>query len=413
VVVADRRDERVDDVLPTLPPRHVTLLLCDGTGSVLGSLPPFDVAVPWWQEVSEVVSTARDLHRLDVTVLRLLSTNTPSSSSGDVTYLAEVAAPPDVALHPWTDLTTTDDHPLRQSWARPGGPAADLAWADAALIEQGTPRAGAAVQMRTWNLSSLWRLPTTSGWAWLKVVPPFFAHEGRMLATLDPTVLPPLIAHDGPRVLLKEVNGEDQYGAPPELLVRMVDLLVALQLEWIGRTDELRALGGADWRAPALGALAARTVERSAPALEVGVARQLESLIGSLPQRFADIASCGVPETLVHGDFHPGNVIRDEHRMVLIDWGDSGVGHPLLDHAAFVERLSPADLTTVVDHWSALWRQTVPGCDPDRARELLAPVAALQRAAMYQMFLDNIEPSERVYHAADPAEWLARAATIE
>ena len=91
-----------------------------------------------------------------------------------------------------------------------------------------------------------------------------------MLATLDPTVLPPLIAHDGPRVLLKEVNGEDQYGAPPELLVRMVDLLVALQLEWIGRTDELRALGGADWRAPALAALAARTVERSAPASRRG-----------------------------------------------------------------------------------------------------------------------------------------------
>ena len=54
----------------------------------------------------------------------------------------------------------------------------------------------------------------------------------------------------------------------------------------------------------------------------------------------------------------------------------------------------------------------MPGCDPDRARDLLAPVAALQRAAMYQMFLDNIEPSERVYHAADPAEWLTRAAAL-
>jgi hypothetical protein len=31
---------------------------------------------------------------------------------------------------------------------------------------------------------------------------------------------------------------------------------------------------------------------------------------------------------------------------------------------------------------------------------------------MYRMFLDNIEPSERIYHAADPADWLARAAAL-
>jgi hypothetical protein len=345
-------------------------------------------------------------------VLRLLTTTTPSSSSGDVTYLAEVADPPALVLLPWSDPTTMQDHPLRQSWARPGGPAADLAWADAALSERGMPRTGPAVQMRSWNLSSLWRLPTTSGMVWLKVVPPFFAHEGRMLATLDPTVLPPLLAHDGPRVLLKEVNGEDQYGAALPLLVRMVDLLVALQVEWIGRTDELRVLGATDWRSAALCASAARTVERCAADLDVSTARRLESLVGSLPQRFADIAACGVPDSLVHGDFHPGNVIRDGDRLVLIDWGDSGVGHPLLDEAAFVERLPPANLAAVVDHWSARWRKAVPGCDPDHARDLLEPVAALQRAGMYQMFLDNIEPSERVYHAGDPAPLLSRAAAV-
>jgi aminoglycoside phosphotransferase (APT) family kinase protein len=220
------------------------------------------------------------------------------------------------------------------------------------------------------------------------------------------------MAHDGPRVLLKEVNGEDQYGAALPLLVRMVDLLVALQVDWIGRTAELHRLGAADWRAAALCALAARTVERCSADVDVSAARRLEALVAALPQRFADIDACGVPESLVHGDFHPGNVIRDGDRLVLIDWGDSGVGHPLLDHAAFVERLPPADLAAVVDRWSARWREAVPGCDPDRARDLLAPVAALQRAAMYQMFLDNIEPSERVYHAADPAPWLLRAVAV-
>jgi hypothetical protein len=402
----------VDDVPPDLPPRHVTLVLCTADGVVLGSLPPFDVPVPWWQEVSDVVSAARELHGLDVTVLRLLRTFGAPAAGGDVTYLAEVSAQPTRALLSWDDPTTTQDHPLRQSWARPGGPAAHLGWADSALVQRGTPRTGPAVQMRTWNLSTLWRLPTTSGMAWLKVVPPFFAHEGGMLATVDRAVLPPLVAHDGPRVLLEEINGEVQYDAPLPLLVRMVDLLVQLQVDWTGRTDELRELGAADWRSASLGALVARTVERCTADLEVAVARRLESLVGSLPQRFADIAACGLPETLVHGDFHPGNLILDGDRLVLIDWGDSGVGHPLLDHAAFTERLDPASRAAIGDHWSARWRDAVPGCDPDRARDLLAPVAALQRAAIYQMFLDNIEPSERIYHAADPADWLARAAAV-
>jgi hypothetical protein len=405
-------DERVLDVDSSTPGRRVTLVLCTRAGAVLGSLPPFDAPVPWWQEAADVVEVAREVHGIDVVLLRLLTTKGTPSSGGEVTYLAEVAAPPPVALLPWTDPTTAEDDPLRQSWGRPGGPDDDLAWADTALADRGTPRTGPAVQMRTWNLSSLWRLPTASGMTWLKVVPSFFAHEGRMLATLDPAVLPPLIAHDGPRVLLEAVPGEDQYDAPLPRLVRMVDLLVALQVQWAGRTDELARLGANDWRSPALCAQVTAIVERSVGDLDVAVARRLEAIIGSLPQRFADLASCGVPETLVHGDFHPGNVIGDDERLVLIDWGDSGVGHPLLDHAAFVERLEPTDRASVVDHWSARWREAVPGCDPDRATALLAPVAALQRAAMYQLFLDNIEMSERIYHAADPADWLDRAAAI-
>jgi hypothetical protein len=391
----------------------VTLVLCTPDGAVLGSLPPFDVTLPWWQEVSDVVAAARELHGVDVVVLRLLTTNATAPSGGDVAYLAEVAQPPpDGVLQPWTHPETAQDHPLRQSWARPGGPHTHLAWAESALERRGTPCSGPAVQMRSWNLSTLWRLPTEAGVTWLKVVPPFFAHEGAMLATLDASVLPTLIAHEGPRVLLDQVPGEDQYDAPLPLLVRMVDLLVQLQVQWAGRTDELLALGANDWRADGLGELVAGIIARRAGDLDVADARRLESLVASLPQRFADLSSCGLPESLVHGDIHPGNVIGGEDRLVLIDWGDSGVGHPLLDHAAFVERLDPAARATVIERWWGRWQAAVPGCDPDRAIELLKPIVAAQKAAVYQMFLDNIEPSERVYHATDPVGWLQRAAQL-
>ena len=61
------------------------------------------------------------------------------------------------------------------------------------MAASGIAAAGRPEQIRTWNLSSLWRLPSSAGTLWLKVVPPFFAHEGRLLETLA--------GHPTPRVL--------------------------------------------------------------------------------------------------------------------------------------------------------------------------------------------------------------------
>src|SRR5439155_18060224 len=123
-------------------------------------------------------------------------------------------------------------------------------------------------------------------------------------------------------------------------------------------------------------------------------------------------AACGLPETLVHGDFHPGNFRGDIALLVLLDWGDSGVGHPLLDQPAFLHSIPKEAVVPVREHWHREWRTAVPGSDPERAAERLAPIAAARQAVIYQTFLDNIEPSERAYHRADPAAWLTRTAQL-
>jgi aminoglycoside phosphotransferase (APT) family kinase protein len=116
---------------------------------------------------------------------------------------------------------------------------------------------------------------------------------------------------------------------------------------------------------------------------------------------------------LVHGDFHPGNVRWSGGGPVLLDWGDCGIGNPLLDQAAFLSSIGEAKRGPVRAAWADLWRDAVPGCDPDRAAALLAPVAALRQALIYRMFLDGIEPAERVYHVNDPGTWLRRAASAQ
>jgi phosphotransferase family enzyme len=390
------------------PPRFARLVLVTPDGEVVGAVPPVMVETPWWQDAEPVVRAAREHYHIEVTVLRLLETQLATPHGGVVTYLAEVDRP--IPSEPW--LGTLDDHPLRMPWARPGGPSRDVAWAESRLAERGMRPLGPAEQVRSWNLSSLWRLPVEGQTAWLKCVPPFFAHEGSILQRLQGWPVPTLIAHDGPRLLLAEIPGDDLYDAPLPTLLEMVRMLVGLQRQWIERTDELLALGLPDWRQPSLAQAIARLLERVGPELSDEDRATLDALAIGLDERLVQIAECGLPDTVVHGDFHPGNVRGDGSAMVLLDWGDCGVGHPLLDQPAFLDRV-PADAVEALrQQWHAEWRRALPGSDPERASLLLRPLAATRQALVYQTFLDNIEPSERPYHEADPAAWLARAAGL-
>ena len=227
--------EATVDQAAAQPPRIARLVLVTPDGALVGALPEMPVALPWWQDAESVVRAARERYGVDVTILRLLETERDRPHGGAVTYLAEVSAP--VPAGPWTG--SLDRHPLRHPYAEPGGPAADLAWARSVLADRGLPLAGTPVQIRSWNLSSVWRIPVAGQTAWLKVVPPFFAHEGRILAALAAGPVPQLLGHDGGRVLLAEVPGEDLYEAPLPRLLEMVTLLVAMQMAWRHRLDEL------------------------------------------------------------------------------------------------------------------------------------------------------------------------------
>jgi hypothetical protein len=389
-------------------PRTAQLELVTPDGRYVGSLSAVPVSTPWWQDAAPVVAAVREHHGVDVTVLRLLSTEPGGSNGGLVTYLAEVSWPlPEV-----TSGVVLADHPLRLAYARPGGPAADLAWARSALREAGLEVMGRPEQMKTWKLSSLWRLPLADGSGWLKVVPPFFAHEGAMIEALAGEAVPRLLANAGPRIITAEIPGEDLFEATLDQSLAMVDRLVAIQANWIGRDNDLLRLGLPDWRGPSLTRLIEDVFHRNADSLTTGEREALDRFVEGLGERFAALASCGVPDTLVHGDFHTGNVRGVGLDVTILDWGDCGVGHPFLDQAVFLNRAPEEQLDRITAHWSQRWREVVPNSDPDRARQLSEPVAAARQAVIYQHFLDGIEPDEHVYHRSDPHDWLVRTAEV-
>jgi Phosphotransferase enzyme family len=405
----------------------VRLALVDDRGEPLGVLGPLHAPTPWWPDVEPVVGAVRARWGLDVTVLRLLSEwSGPTPLGGQVTYLAEVGrplvAPPELrGLDPrshWLAAALADE-PLRAPWAQLGGPAAIVAWADDVLAARGTPRTGAAEQVKTWNLSSILRLPTSAGPAWCKSVPAFLGHEGGVIdlvARTHPGLVPTLLGAHPPTgtVLMADVPGEDQWVAPTERLLEMVRVVIDVQDGLAPQVDELLALGLPDWRGPALVAAVSTLAARPDVRADLASAEldELDLLVERLPEQVAELASCGLPDTLVHGDLHPGNWRHGPGGLLLLDWGDSGVGHPLLDTSSFLERVGEPARAAVRAAWAAGWRERRPGADPARALTLVEPLAALRRALVYQGFLDRIEPDERVYHRADVAQWL-RAALVD
>lgn len=385
--------------------RVVSLVLVDGRGSAIGALPPFEVDVPYWQEVASVVSGARQRYGVEVSVLRLLTAERPVPPGGAVTYLASVCAelPPGV-VPVEVDLA---DHPCRADYARPGGPEASLRWADSALRSRGYRAVRRAAQQRTWNLSAIWLLETDLGTVWLKQVPSFFAHEPVVLAHLADAgfAVPRLVAAEGGRMLLDHVPGEDLYGADRAVRHGIAADMHAIQVAASGSVGALVDAGVPDRRAAPLSTAVAEVVADHGD----GDPR-LRDLVAGLDERLAAVAACGLPDTLVHGDLHPGNVRGDEHHRVLIDWGDAFIGHPGFDILRLTEDLPLAAAADLVGAWADRWRATVPGGDPETAIALLRPVAALRNAAVYADFLANIEPAEHPYHAADVGLWLAVAA---
>ena len=85
--------------------------------------------------------------------------------------------------------------------------------------------------------SSIWRVPVEGQTVWLKVVPHFFAHEGALLALLAGAPTPIVLGHDGGRMLLAEIAGEDLHDAKLPRLHDTVNLLVNVQRQWGDHTE--------------------------------------------------------------------------------------------------------------------------------------------------------------------------------
>jgi Ser/Thr protein kinase RdoA (MazF antagonist) len=385
--------------------RTVSALVTWGE-AYLGVIGPFPVSVPWWAEVEPVVAHLREVLDVPVLVLRLLGVEGGEGGrDGHVAYHVAALnrpAPGLLAERPVDHAALTGPQELRSPWARVEGIREMLSWASETLSAAGRRVTGPAVQRKTWNLAALFRLPTEQGPVWLKATPRFAADEASVIAAfghVDPAVVPPVIGAGPQRVLLEHLPGEDCWDGSAQVITSAVQRLAAVQAALADRPASFPP-GLPDRRTPVLAgqirALLGGQVARELTAREVTAARGLLS-------RFPLLDDCGLPDTIVHGDFHPGNWRSDGGPPVMVDFADAHVGSPVLDGLRACDFLPEGKRPAAARAWIDAWRSWVPGCDAERALFIAEPLAHLAYAVRYQEFLDGIEPVERIYHLGDPA----------
>ncbi|RKE22601.1 aminoglycoside phosphotransferase family protein [Streptomyces sp. TLI_171] len=388
--------------------QRTATVLIEWQGELLGAVGPFTAPSPYWAQIGEVAAAASAAAGAPLVLLRMLSVDGGEGGAGGaVRYLAAALERPADPLEP-VAADPREAHPLRLRWASADGLRAEWAWADGELAALGRPRSGPVEQVRSWNLSALSRFPTGQGTAWLKSTPPFAVPEAAVIsrvAKADPGLVPQVLASDGRRMLLGEVPGVDCWGVPEDGMLAVVD-------RWAAAQAAVAADGPGELADCSPAALAERfpaLLERLRPELSAEEFAAALELAGRLPRLAAELADCGLPLTLVHGDFHPGNWRFDGAQGTVLDFSDAVWSHPAVDGLRPAPFVSPERWETVRDRWVAAWRSLAPGSDPVRALELAAPLMHLHFALRYQEFLDGIEPSEYPFHAGDPAAELRRA----
>lgn len=304
---------------------------------------------------------------------------------------------------------------LRSPWARPGWVAAASRWIEQRMIALGEELRGEVQLVAQWPLSSVLRLETASGRVFFKAVFEGFRHEPALTAALSrelPALVPDVLAVDVERgwILMRELTGQEMAEQDVGVWARGLEVACTVQRAWIGRGDELRTLGAHD---RALGSLEALLADLPSSVEDVAERRRLERALPTLGRLLSDVAGGALPETLVHGDLHPWNVMVAGGRARIFDWSDASISHPLFDLPTYLLHAdSDAARAKLLDAYLAGWSDLASTAELRTLYAAAAPLACLHQAISYLGILDNLEEADRWWFSGEPGRWLGRAVEL-
>lgn len=298
----------------------------------------------------------------------------------------------------------------KQTWFEPGWYSNATSYLDGVSYRLEQVRVGALEPMKHWSMSSVLRAPTDRGLLYLKAILPELTYEPdviKLLATVRPDGVPVIVADNAERHVwvAADFGGQSGTDLPPEALTGCLTLLVEFQhvaTEWL---TPLRDLGCLDLSLPTMRqripGLMARDDLWSATDQSRNQHRALSGqerteLLGLEPLLIAacDVLSReGIPDTLVHGDFHAGNVVRKNDSFLIHDWSFAAVGNPLFDLASWIYDAPDATAQTYIRSYFAEWRQRGVERNYERAWLTAKPLSAVAELMKFVWLADLVGPN--------------------
>lgn len=294
---------------------------------------------------------------------------------------------------------------LRPLWLTPGWFDEAATWITAELTSLGYTLTGAVEQVSNWVLSAVLRAPTTAGAVYFKAVAdmPLFVNEPVMvqkLARLFPHNLPhPLAIEPDKRWMLMTDFGTDvgEGDASLETLIKMVQEFGRIQAQLVPQVAELLQMGCLDRRLARLAEQLDELLadEETLQGIETAEIAKLRHLSPRLKQVMAELAAYHIPQTLMHGDLHLGNVALRDKKMLFFDWTDACITHPFMDMMVIYEEPDEAKRTQLRDAYLQEWTAFEPMERLLAAWKLVESLWPLHQAISYQYILANLEDVPR------------------
>ncbi|MGZ4614871.1 MAG: aminoglycoside phosphotransferase family protein [Actinomycetes bacterium] len=284
------------------------------------------------------------------------------------------------------------------------------AWVDERLAAAGRQRTGDLEPKEHWGVSAVARVPATGGALWLKAVPTFFRREPAVLDVLAERLrsrVPRVFAVDAGQAAVRFLV-EDAGAVPGEVTdeepAQLAALLADIQIRALDLLPALEAAGCAN-RSPArLSTELARITEDGfeLSLLEPTERATLRQQLPRLADQLLALADGSLPEVLVHGDFHPWNVVRSPgwslRDAVIIDWTDAAIGLAGVDLVTLLPRPTrDGDASRILRSYASVWETHVgaPLHEVEAAVAATVPAAHVAQALAYDEILRSIEPLTR------------------
>jgi aminoglycoside phosphotransferase (APT) family kinase protein len=182
--------------------------------------------------------------------------------------------------------------------------------------------------------------------------------------------------------VLEEISGEQ--------LSEALRILARMQIDSFPHVESLLAAGCPDRRLERL-ANEIRTLLYEPSVLARLLPEEVDKLQALVPrfeQMCERLAGYGVPQTLLHGDFHGGNLLARDGHILIFDWTDGCIAHPFLDLITALTNshhlLADQERAAARDTYLAAWTSYE---SPERlleAGELAWPLGALHQAVSYR-----------------------------